>query len=49
MNGYYAFVIDRDGHIANRIEIRCDDDEEAKCCANGGERDCEPSRVETRR
>jgi hypothetical protein len=33
MSGYYAFVIGSDGHITNRIEIRCDNDEEAKRCA----------------
>ena len=30
MNGYYAFVIGADGHITNRIEIICENDEEAK-------------------
>jgi hypothetical protein len=33
MNGYYAFVIGEDGHITNRIEIICENDEEAKRCA----------------
>jgi hypothetical protein len=32
MNGYYAFVIGADGHITNRIEIICENDEEAKRC-----------------
>ena len=31
--GYYAYAIGDDGHIQNRIEIRCDNDEEAKRCA----------------
>jgi hypothetical protein len=30
MNGYYAYVIGEDGHITNRVEVICDDDEEAK-------------------
>jgi hypothetical protein len=30
MNGYYAFVIGDDGHITQRFEIICEDDEEAK-------------------
>jgi hypothetical protein len=30
MNGYYAFVIGDDGHITKRIEIICENDEEAK-------------------
>jgi hypothetical protein len=33
MQGYYAFVIGEDGHITNRVEVICDDDEEAKRCA----------------
>ena len=33
MAGYYAYVIGDDGHITNRIEIICEDDEEAKRCA----------------
>ena len=33
MNGYCAFVIGEDGHITNRIEIICENDEEAKRCA----------------
>ena len=33
MNSYYAYIIGSDEHIANRIEIHCEDDEEAKCCA----------------
>jgi hypothetical protein len=33
MIGYYAFVIGSDGHMTNRVEIRCEDDEEAKRCA----------------
>jgi hypothetical protein len=32
--GYYAYVIGHDGHVCNRIEIRCGDEEEAKRCAN---------------
>ena len=28
--GYYAYIIDCDGHISNRIEVLCDNDEEAK-------------------
>ena len=31
--GYYAYVIDVDGHIRNRIEVRCGDDEGAIRCA----------------
>ena len=31
--GYYAYVIGDDGHIQSRIEVRCDNDEEAKRCA----------------
>ena len=27
--GYYAYVIGKDGHIANRIDVLCDNDEEA--------------------
>jgi len=33
MNSYYAYIIGSDGHITNRIEILCEDDEEARCCA----------------
>ena len=33
MNGYCAFVIGEDGHITTRIEIICENDEEAKRCA----------------
>ena len=33
MKGYYAFVIGEDGHITNRVEIMCEEDEEAKRCA----------------
>ena len=33
MAGYYAYIIDDDGHITNRVQIICDDDEEAKRCA----------------
>jgi len=33
MKGYYAFVIGEDGHITNRVEIICEDDNEAKHCA----------------
>ena len=28
--GYYAYFIDRDGHISSRVAVLCDDDEEAK-------------------
>ena len=28
--GYYAFVVGDDGHICHRIEVHCDNDEEAK-------------------
>ena len=31
--GYYAYVIGDDGHVCNRIEVRCDNDDEAKRCA----------------
>ena len=31
--GYYAYVIGDDGHIQNRVEFVCSDDEEAKRCA----------------
>ena len=30
MNGYYAFAIGEDGHVTKRIEIICENDEEAK-------------------
>ena len=30
MGNYYAYLIDENGHIRNRIVIMCDDDEEAK-------------------
>ena len=30
MDGYYAFVIGEDGHFTKRIEIICENDEEAK-------------------
>ena len=33
MAGYYAYIIGDDGHITNRVQIICDDDEEAKRCA----------------
>ncbi|MET4631485.1 hypothetical protein ABIB83_008549 [Bradyrhizobium sp. I1.8.5] len=29
--GYYAYVIDDNGHVANRIEINCGDDEAIRC------------------
>ena len=32
-HGYYAYVIGDDGHICNRIDVLCDNDEEAKRCA----------------
>ena len=28
--GYYAYVIGDDSHIRNRIEVLCDNDDEAK-------------------
>jgi hypothetical protein len=31
--GYYAYVIGNDGHIRNRIEVLCDNDGEARRCA----------------
>jgi hypothetical protein len=31
--GYYAYVVGDDGHIANRIEVICETDEEAIRCA----------------
>lgn len=31
--GYSAYVIGDDGHVQNRVEVHCDDDEEAKRCA----------------
>lgn len=31
--GYYAFVIGDDGHVAKRIEVLCDSDEDALQCA----------------
>jgi hypothetical protein len=31
--GYYAYIIGDNGHIQNRVEIVCADDEEAKRCA----------------
>ena len=33
MAGYYAYVLGDDGHVENRVDIVCDDDEEAKRCA----------------
>jgi len=30
MPGYYAYIIGTDGHIENRVEIVCKDDQEAK-------------------
>jgi hypothetical protein len=30
MPGYYAYIVDSDGHIKNRVDIKCDDDEEAR-------------------
>ncbi len=33
MKDYYAYDIDEDGHITNRVIVICDDDEEAKRCA----------------
>ena len=31
--GYYAYIIDDNGHVQNRIEVLCDNDDEAKRCA----------------
>jgi hypothetical protein len=31
--GYYAYVIGTDGHVRNRIEVICDNDGEARRCA----------------
>jgi len=31
--GYYVYVIGPDGHIQKRINIDCENDEEAKRCA----------------
>jgi hypothetical protein len=31
--GYYAYVIGENGHIQNRVDVLCDDDDEAKRCA----------------
>ncbi|MGH6713907.1 MAG: hypothetical protein ACREEK_33760 [Bradyrhizobium sp.] len=31
--GYYAYVIGGDGHVQNRIEVLCGNDDEAKRCA----------------
>ena len=33
MHAYRAYVIGPDGHIVNRIELACDDDETAKARA----------------
>lgn len=30
MNGYRAYVIGPDGHIQNRVDLYCEDDEAAK-------------------
>ena len=30
MGGYYAYIIGDDDHIRGRVEIVCEDDEEAK-------------------
>ena len=32
-SGYYAYAIGEDGHVQNRINVLCDDEEEAKRCA----------------
>jgi hypothetical protein len=32
-NGYYVYVLDDAGHITNRINVVCEDDDEAKRCA----------------
>ncbi|WP_439369654.1 hypothetical protein [Bradyrhizobium sp. DASA03120] len=29
-SGYYAYIIGHDGHIKERIDLVCDNDEEAK-------------------
>jgi hypothetical protein len=28
--GYYAYIVGEDGHVQNRVEIRCDNDQEAR-------------------
>jgi len=33
MDGYNAYFIGEDGHFTNRVQIICNDDEEAKRCA----------------
>jgi hypothetical protein len=33
MTGYYAYILGDDGHIVNRVDVLCDDDEEVKRCA----------------
>lgn len=33
MAGYYAYIISDDDHVTNRVQIICEDDEEAKRCA----------------
>jgi len=30
MHGYRAYIIGRDGHIQDRVEFHCDNDNEAK-------------------
>jgi hypothetical protein len=29
-SGYYAYIVGDDGHVRNRIEVLCDNDDEAK-------------------
>lgn len=31
--GYYAYLVGDDGHIVNRIQVLCDNDDEAIRCA----------------
>jgi hypothetical protein len=33
MAGYYAYIIGDDGHITNRVQTLCADEEEARRCA----------------
>ena len=33
MPGYYAYIMGDDGHVQNRIDVLCDDEEEARRCA----------------
>lgn len=33
MQGYRAYIIGRDGHIQNRVDLSCENDAEAKTAA----------------